>query len=481
MEMLKRTKLVCTIGPASQDPATFEQLVAAGLNVARLNFSHGKHETHAEVIKMIRATSEKLGEPIAILQDLQGPKVRCGDLPEEGVMLEVGQTVVFTTEAAPKLPKIGLTHDGMHKDVKVGDRLLIDDGLLEVVVQSVDGRDIGCEVVNGGKLTSHKGINLPTATLSIPAITEKDKEDLMFGVEQRVDFVALSFVREAREIKELRELIRAREAELGAGWQDMPPIRIIAKIEKHEAIRNIDEIIAEVDAIMIARGDLGIETPPEHVPVVQKMIISKCLSAAKPVIVATQMMDSMIRNPRPTRAEVSDVANAVMDHVDAIMLSGESATGKYPLETVQMMTKIAADTERSLWDDLQSDAAHKHDFDTAEAVTEAAVVLARDVGAKAILVASSTGNAGRLTSRYRPELPIFVGVHHPRVMRQMTLSWGVRPFVLPDVESNDALIDAGVQTVTTSGLVKPGDRIVIVTGATIGKTGGTSRAEVRTI
>jgi pyruvate kinase len=365
--------------------------------------------------------------------------------------------------------------------VKAGDRLLIDDGLLDVLVKSVEGRDIVCEVVTGGKLTSHKGINLPTATLSIPAITEKDKEDLMFGVEQRVDFVALSFVREAREIRELRELIKAREAELGAAWQEMPPIRIVAKIEKHEAVRNIDEIIAEVDAIMVARGDLGIETPPEHVPVVQKEIIAKCLAAAKPVIVATQMMDSMIRNPRPTRAEVSDVANAVMDHTDAIMLSGESATGKYPLETVQMMTKIAVDTERSLWDDLKSDASAKHRFGTAEAVTESAVVLARDVGAKAILVASSTGNAGRLTSRYRPELPIFVGVHHPRVMRQMSLSWGVRPFVLPEVASNDALIEAGVRAVRASGVVQPGDRIVVVTGAVIGKTGGTNRAEVRII
>jgi pyruvate kinase len=481
MEMLKRTKLVCTIGPASGSPEMFEELVKAGLNVARLNFSHGKHEAHAGMIAMIRSVSEKLGEPVAILQDLQGPKVRCGDLPEEGIQLEPGATVVFTTEDAPALPKIGLTHKGMHTDVKAGDRLLIDDGLLDVLVKSVEGRDIVCEVVTGGKLTSHKGINLPTATLSIPAITEKDKEDLRFGVEQRVDFVALSFVREAREIRELRELIKAREAELGEAWQQMPPIRIVAKIEKHEAIRNIDEIIAEVDAIMIARGDLGIETPPEHVPVVQKTIIAKCLAAAKPVIVATQMMDSMIRNPRPTRAEVSDVANAVMDHTDAIMLSGESATGKYPLETVQMMTKIAADTERSLWDDLASEASAKHDFNTAEAVTETAVVLARDVGAKAILVASSTGNAGRLTSRYRPELPIFVGVHHERVMRQMSLSWGVRPFVLPEVASNDALIEAGMRTVRMSGLVRTGDRIVVVTGAVIGKTGGTNRAEVRII
>ncbi len=481
MKMLKRTKLVCTIGPASQSPDMFESLVNAGLNVARLNFSHGKHEAHAELIRMIRAVSEKLGEPVAILQDLQGPKVRCGELPSEGVMLETGQEVTFTTEASPALPKIGLTHDGMHEDVKVGDRLLIDDGLLEVVVKSVDSRDIVCEVVNGGKLTSHKGINLPTATLSIPAITEKDKADLMFGVEQRVDFVALSFVREAREIRELRELIRAREAELGAEWQDMPPIRIIAKIEKHEAVRNIDEIIAEVDGIMIARGDLGIETPPEHVPVIQKTIIAKCLAAAKPVIVATQMMDSMIRNPRPTRAEVSDVANAVIDHTDAIMLSGESATGKYPLETVQMMTKIAADTEQSLWDNLAIEETHGHGSETAEAITEAAVVLARDIGAKAILVASSTGNAGRSTSRFRPELPIFVGTHHPRVMRQMCLSWGVRPFVLPESVSNDELIEAGVRTVATSGLVQSGDRIVIVTGAVIGKTGGTNRTEVRSI
>lgn len=295
----------------------------------------------------------------------------------------------------------------MHEDVKVGDNLLIDDGLIDVLVKKVEGREIHCEITNGGKLKSHKGINLPTATLSLPAITDKDKEDLMFGVEQRVDFIALSFVREASEIHDLRALIKAREEELGDEYTSLPRIQIIAKIEKHEAIKNIDDIIDAVDGIMVARGDLGIETPAEHVPVAQKMIISKCLDAAKPVIVATQMMDSMTRNPRPTRAEVSDVANAVIDHADGIMLSGESAAGDYPVETVEMMTKVVSETEKSRWDDLQSKADLVHSYDTAEAVTEAAVVLARDFGAKAMLVGSSSGNTGRLVSRYRPELPIF--------------------------------------------------------------------------
>ncbi|MDP1890707.1 MAG: pyruvate kinase, partial [Gemmatimonadaceae bacterium] len=333
--MSKRTKIVCTIGPVSEKPAILQKMIKAGMNVARLNFSHGTHAWHGKVIKIIRKIAKELGTPVGIIADLQGPRIRVGELPTTGVKLTPKEKVTLTTNLKNEKNKIPITYTDLHKDLASGNRILLDEGLLELKVLKISGRDILCEVVVGGVLTSHKGINLPDSSVNLPPLTEKDKDDLEFVVKEDVDWVALSFVSRASEIYDLRYLIRALEKKLKLS--KAAPIKIIAKIEKHEAVKNLDEILEAVDGIMIARGDLGIETPPEDVPLWQKKIIDKCLTVAKPVIVATQMLDSMIRKPRPTRAEVSDVANAVIDHADAVMLSGETASGLYPLESVEMM------------------------------------------------------------------------------------------------------------------------------------------------
>lgn len=456
----KRTKIVCTIGPASNTPEMLEKLVLAGMNVARLNFSHGTYEQHAAMIATIRAVAAKLGEPIAILQDLQGPKIRVGELLKDGVILAPGAEVVFTTEAGAALPRITVSYDGLHADVKEGDAILLDDGLIDVRVLRVEGRDIHCRVVNGANLTSHKGFNLPTASLKIPAITEKDREDLKFGVSQHVDFVALSFVRDARDIRELRDLIRGHDAASGDG---AGRIRVIAKIEKHEAIKNIDEIIAEVDSIMVARGDLGIETPAEDVPIHQKRIIDKCRAAGKPVIVATQMLDSMIRNPRPTRAEVSDVANAVIDHTDAVMLSGESASGKFPLEAVEIMARIIHETEASEFDDVDSAHPHPHGARPDEGMAEAVSLIAHDSGAKCVLVVTDAGDSARSVASERPEAAVFAVTSDERVRNQLTLSWGVEPLLVP-AGAPAGQLDAALAMLKKEKRLKDGESVVVVAG-----------------
>jgi pyruvate kinase len=483
MKPAKRTKIVCTIGPASRTPETLEKLIRAGMNVARLNFSHGTYDEHAAMIADIRAAAKKVGEPVALLQDLQGPKVRVGVLPKEGIVLEAGQWVVFSTDQKTvatasdgKSPaRIPVGYEGLHGDVKKGDRLLLDDGLMEVRVEHVDGRDIACIVIDGGTLTSHKGINVPTATLAIPAITEKDKADLKFGISQKVDWVALSFVRHAGEVEELRKMIAALEP-------DAPqPARIISKIEKHEAVANIDEVIAASDAIMVARGDLGIETPAEEVPLVQKMLIDKCRAVAKPVIVATQMLDSMIRNPRPTRAEVSDVANAVIDHTDATMLSGESASGKYPVEAVETMARIIIETEASAYDDVDVGEYPREFSDGEEAMADIATVLSRGIDAKAVVAASITGSTGRIVSRLRPELPIAVATPHERVCRQLNLSWGVVPFVLPMCASVEELVQKAFVHLKKTKLLKKGDKAIVVAGEPVGEPGAVNVVELRDV
>jgi pyruvate kinase len=456
-------------------------MVRAGMNVARLNFSHGSHEAHAKQIRAIRELAVKTGEPIAILQDLQGPKVRVGKLPDDGVKLEAGKKIVLTTEPGAKLPKIPVGYAGLHGDVKSGDRLLLDDGLMDVKVNAVNGRDIECEVVTGGILTSNKGINLPTATLSIPAITEKDAEDARFGVDMNVDWVALSFVRTAKEVYDLRYLIKQRATELGGGHAYIPFIRIVSKIEKHEAVKNIDEIIEASDGIMVARGDLGIEMPAEEVPLIQKMIIDKCRAASKPVIVATQMLDSMIRNPRPTRAEVSDVANAVIDHTDAIMLSGESASGKYPVEAVETMARIVQETESSKYDNPAPNDIPPPKRDTEKAVSNVATILARDTKAKLILVASLSGDTGRVVSRYRPELPILVACDCERVRHQLNLSWGIVPFILPRCNTVEELVDRSIGWLKRSRMVRSGDTVIVIAGEPVGTSGGVNLVEIKTL
>ncbi|MBN1585299.1 pyruvate kinase [Candidatus Uhrbacteria bacterium] len=468
----KRTKIVCTIGPASDRPEVLKKMVGAGMDVARLNFSHGTHEYHAKLISELRSLGSATGQPIAILQDLQGPKVRCGQMPPKGVELEAGKVAVLSTDPKSELPKIPVDYDRLHEDVRAGDRILLDDGLMELRVESVTGREISARVAVGGTLHSHKGINVPTATLQVPAITEKDLENVRFGVRRHVDWVALSFVRTAKEVLDLRYAIRDYESELGSKSANLRPIRIIAKIEKHEAVRNIGEIIEAADGIMVARGDLGVEMPAEEVPLIQKMIIDRCRAASKPVIVATQMLDSMTRNPRPTRAEVSDVANAVIDHTDAVMLSGESASGKYPIESVMTMAKVIGETEASSFDDTEHEPAYAAGGNTEKAVAGLADILSRDLrGTRLILVASLSGDTGRVVSRYRPELPIFVATDSERSRHQLNLSWGVHPFLLPRCRSVEELVDRSINYLKRHREVREGDRIIVVAGDPVGSSG----------
>jgi pyruvate kinase len=477
MSFSKRTKIVCTIGPACNTDEKLLQLVEAGMNVCRLNFSHGTHEDHAAVIQRIAALREKTGEPLTVFQDLQGPKIRVGTLPPEGVELVAGEEVVFTAGAGEIPTKLPVTYPNLHQDVKPGQRLLLDDGLLSVTVKEVRGQDVVCTIVDGGKLTSHKGLNLPETQTSISAISEKDRSDIRFGVEHGVDWIALSFVRSPDDIRLLRSIIAEDEQALGI--VPMSPIRILAKIEKPEAIERFDEILDVVDGIMVARGDLGIEMPAEKVPVLQKRIIAKCRVAAKPVIVATQMLDSMIRNPRPTRAEVSDIANAVIDHADATMLSGETASGAYPVESVQTMTATIRETEASLFDDVPLSVADRATHE--QVMTNIAAVLGKAQNAKAIVVASLSGQAAKLVSRERPELPIYAATPDERVRRQLNLSWGVKPFFLPTCKTVSELVTQSLAYLVKQQAVVAGDEVVVCAGEPLGTSGMVNLVELRTV
>lgn len=478
MPLLKRTKIVCTLGPASNNPAIISALIKAGMNVARLNFSHGTYSEHKRLMNAVRSKAAKQAAPVAILQDLQGPKIRVGDLPKEGVALKAGASVVFSTRVKPGKDMIPVSYPNFHKDVKVGQRLLLADGLMDVRVTRISGLDVHAQVITGGLLTSHKGLNLPETKTSVSAISEKDKKDMSFGVKAGVDMVALSFVRSAKDILELRKLIRAEERKLAK--KSTTPIRIIAKIEKREAVENIDEILEVADGIMVARGDLGIEMPAEDVPLIQKSLIERALAAAKPVIVATQMLESMVQNPRPTRAEVSDVANAVIDHTDAVMLSAESATGKYPLQAVETMTRIIRKVESSNYDNLALPAPQKNTR-LEDAVSSVANVLSRNTDAKAVLVTSLTGSAARIVSRYRPELPIFAATTEPRVSRQLACSWGVSSFTLPIMKDVDKLIARAVVDLKKKKWVKKGDSLIVIAGEPTGISGNLNLVEVRVV
>lgn len=474
---MKRTKIVCTIGPASDKKETLKKMIKGGMNVARLNFSHNIHAYHGKVIKSVRSLSKEMKTPIAIIQDLQGPRIRLGELPEKGVVIKKNQSIVLTTNKN-YTDKIPVTYKDMHADVEAGQRILIADGTIELKVENVSKKDIECKVITGGTLFSHKGINLPDTNVRIPSLTVKDEGDLMFGVKSGVDYVALSFVRTAKEVYDLKYLIQKYAKKLNL---KEPPIKVIVKIERREAIDNIDEIIEATDAVMVARGDLGIELPAEDVPLMQKMIIDKCLQASKPVIVATQMLDSMINNPRPTRAEVSDVANAVIDHTDAVMLSGETANGKFPVETVETMKKIIEKTESSTYDDLVLKDKIKKIVPTNEAISSVAKMLSESLKTELILVASLSGYSGRIVSRYRPEVPIWVACDNERVQRQLYLSWGVSPFILPTCDSFEELVDRSIGYLKKLKLLKIDDKIIIIAGEPVGKSGNINLIEIRNI
>lgn len=478
--MAKKTKICATIGPSCEDIKILTEMVKAGMNIARLNFSHGTHENHAMLVKNIRAVEEKTGEPVAIMQDLQGPKIRVGLLPEAGVTIKDGEEIIFNTAISKYAGKdMPLDYPELHKYIQKGERILIDDGRLEARVKGVAGTKIKAEIIEGGLITSHEGVNLPDSKLLIPALSDKDKRDALFGVEHGVDLMAMSFVRTAKDVLDLRFLIRQYEDKLNIIGEQ--PIRIIAKIERREAVANLEEILEVADGVMVARGDLGLAMPIEEVPLAQKRIIEAAIKLAKPVIVATQMLDSMRASRRPTRAEVSDVANAVIDHTDTLMLSNETATGKHPVLVIETMAEIITATEKSSFDDTALPSIHKGGTTVDTAVSELSRILAEEVKAKIILAASISGETGRLISHVRPPLPILVATNTERVRRQLNLSWGVVPFILEPCHSIEELVGRSIAYIKKNKIAKKGDKMIVVAGEPVGQAGNVNLVEVREI
>ncbi len=465
---MKKTKIIATLGPVSESAEMIETLIKSGANVFRLNFSHGSHEEQGRRIDLVREISKKLGLHIGILADLQGPKIRIG---EYDGFLKKNEEVVLSCDSA-KENEIPVQYADLYKDVKPGDALLLDDGLLELKVIAMNGKKIACKVVNGGKLTSKKGINLPTSTISAEIITDKDRNDAAFALSKGVDFLALSFVRDEGDINDLRKIVD----ESGTKAQ------IIAKIERHEAVNNFEKILESTDAIMVARGDLGIEISQQKVPLIQKHIVKRCLAVGKPVIVATQMLDSMIRNPRSTRAETSDIANAILDGADAIMLSGETANGKYPKEAVQAMNRIALDTESWIVENKIVIGEHvKHDVHKLpEAVAQAAFMLAKETGSRYILAATTTGRNARAIAKFRPYQLVIAGTDSEVTARRLALTWGVWP-VLAQFSDNRELTDKITEVLKEKRMVRSGEYITLVSGITKGKIGGTNMIRMHQI
>jgi pyruvate kinase len=448
-----KTKIVATVGPASSAKEMLRALVKEGVDVFRLNFSHGSHDDHLKVINFVRELNIELGTHVALLQDLQGPKIRVNEV-EDGTVIVAGQEIIITTvQLKGNAQKVSTSYEGLPKDVKPGDMILIDDGKLELKVKEVRGVEVVSEVIYGGSLKSRKGINLPFTKVSAPSLTEKDRADLEFGLKHNVDWVALSFVRKASDIEELRDIIESKKS----------TTRIVAKVEKPEALENIDAVVAATDAVMVARGDLGVEIWMEEVPMVQKMLVEKCNKLSKPVIVATQMMESMIENPRPTRAETNDVANAVMDGADALMLSAETAAGKYPIEVIRSMVRTIASVEKQgdIYYRFRETNPQSQTF-THDSFILAACKLAQDVGAKAIVGMTSSGYTAFKASSHRPNCNIFVFTGNKTILNTMNLVWSTRAYYYEKQNSTDETI-ADVQAVLKSeGHVQKGDIVIIL-------------------
>ena len=470
---IRRTKIVCTIGPATESPAMMGKLIEAGMDVARLNFAHGDYSGHARYIAGLRRAAAQAGKPLAILQDLPGPKDRTGKLKKGSVVLREGASLVLTTRRlVGDERRISVGLESLARDVKAGNTIFLNDGAIRLEVVSVRGADIACRILVGGVLGENKGINVPGVALSTPSVTRHDMEHLRFGISQGVDLVALSFVREAGDLR------RVRDAIMKQGGSQL----LVAKIEKSEALENIETIIDIADGVMVARGDLGVEIDIERVPVVQKEIIRMCNRLGKPVIVATQMLESMIGSPRPTRAEVTDVANAIIDGADAVMLSGETTVGKYPVEAVSTMVRIAAQTEGALpYAQILEERGHEHSALTDDAISHAACHIAAQVGAAAIVAFTSSGGTARRVSRYRPKAPVIAITSDEAVCRQLALSWGVRPFVVPEANNLGELFSRGASIARRSGVARKGDMVVITGGAPVGVPGTTNLVKVQRV
>lgn len=471
---MKKTKIICTIGPASEDPSIIEQLINNGMNAARLNFSHGDYAEHGKRIATIKKIREKLNKPVAIILDTKGPEIRTGCFRDGKVKLEEGQKFTITTRDVMGDSTIcSVSYAGLPGDLKPGDTILVDDGLIGFRVDSIEGTDIHCTVLNSGTVGNHKGVNVPGVPISLPSLADKDVNDILFGIESGIDIIAASFIRKPDDVIAIRRILEEKGAD---------DILIISKIESREGVENIDGIIKFSDGIMVARGDLGVEIPAEEVPLAQKTIIKKCNIAGKPVITATQMLDSMIRNPRPTRAEASDVANAIFDGTDCIMLSGETANGSYPVESLRTMARIAERIEYALdYGAMLESRKLINASIVPDAISYAACTTAAELGVSAIITATMTGGTARRVSKYRPSQPIIAVTPYEGVARKLSIVWGVYPILTDKMESADDVIVESVNKALKSGFVKKGDQVVIAAGIPVGFRGTTNMIKVHTV
>ncbi len=470
---MRRTKIVCTIGPASESPAMLKKLLDAGMDVVRLNLSHGIREEHAERIEKIRTITAEMGKVVALLLDTRGPEVRVKTFRKGSTFLKEDTFFTLTTkDIEGDENTVAVTYSNLHREVAVGNRILLDDGLLAMEIVRLEGQQIICKVITGGELFNRKGINIPGVALNLPALSEKDMEDIRFGIKQGIDFIAASFVRKPEDIIAIREIIEQERAQ----------VKIIAKIENEEGAKNIDKILSLADGIMVARGDLGVEIPAEDVPLVQKELIKKCNLAGKPVITATQMLDSMIRNPRPTRAEASDVANAILDGTDAVMLSGETAIGKYPLLSVETMARIAERTEQSLqFESILRQTSCLMEHSVTDAISFATCHTAQILEVSAIISSSQSGYTARMVSKYRPKAIILAVTPNKKVANQLSLTWGVSPLLSPPMKNTDEMFEAAIKVSLKAGYVQKGDVVVITAGIPVGVAGTTNLLRVHTI
>jgi len=470
--IMQRTKMIFTIGPTSDSKDILTEFMNIGMNVTRLNFSHGTHEDHKIKMDLIKTLREKLNKSVAIMLDIKGPKIRTHNFNGDKVLIDKGQEFTFSCgkELLGNKEMCSVSYGDLYHDLKANDTILVDDGLLEFKISSIVGTEINCIALNSGCIGNHKGINVPNVSIGLPAVTDKDKLDLIFGCEQEVDIVAASFIRKADDVLDVRKILNANGGDY---------IQIISKIETQEGVDNIDAIIEAFDGIMVARGDMGVEIPIQKVPIVQKMIIHKCNKAGKPVITATQMLDSMIRNPRPTRAEASDIANSIFDGTDAIMLSGESANGAYPLEAALTMSKIAIEAELNI--DFRA-ALNERKYESvsniSNAISLATCTTADELNVSAIITATQSGHSARMVSKYRPRCPIIAVTPRKRVARSLSINFGVQSIVSIELTSTDELVADAVEKCLNAGYIKKGDIVIIAAGIPVGQSGTTNTMKI---
>ena len=469
---MRKTKIICTLGPSTDQEGVLRELVANGMNVARFNFSHGSHEEHLGRFEKLKAIREELGLPVAALLDTKGPEIRLRDFKNGTEMLEAGQTFTLTTREVEGTKEIcSITYKDLPQDVQPGGTIMLDDGLIKLQVQTVNDTDIVCKVLNNGKIKNKKGVNVPGVHLSMPYMSQRDRDDIIFGAQQGFDFIAASFVRTAQDVYDIRNLLNEYDSN----------IRIIAKIENREGVNNIDSILAAADAVMVARGDLGVEIDFTELPGIQKNIIERSFSFGKPIVTATQMLDSMIVNPRPTRAEISDVANAIYDGTSAIMLSGETAAGAYPVEALKTMSAIAERTEQESHSRFAPLTENTGKISVSDATAHAACLTAKDVNAAAIVTVTESGTTARLLSKYRPEQPIIACVMKEQVQRQLALSWGITPLMMPLAHSTDELIEMSTSLAKENGYLHNGELAVVTAGVPVGVSGTTNMIKIHMV